>query len=177
MRSILPTAAAVVLLGLALALGYGIYQKAYLSKPQPSTSNQLQSTLPPTPQVRNNPSWVASLSAIEQSYFNTPTASSSSTEKQEYYNLLSESGKKGPNIRIGKDCQPTPLTYSVGSEMTVKFVNADSQTHTIILGKDDEKTISADEAVTVNIKEDKRGHVSGYGCDSYKLVGFLIIAP
>lgn len=141
-------------------------QQASQTNPQSNTQSGQPQTL----------TWKQSLSADEQAIYNTPNAQSSAEEKSKHASLVLKLSQTSDMIHIANNCRPYPLVYSV-KNFSVKFVNDDTVEHTIILGKNQSYTLAPKASQTITIQKDKANTISGYGCDTFSPVGFLVIGP
>lgn len=128
-----------------------------------------------TDAASDKPPWVASLSSLEQSFFDVPKGDAADEEKGKFVQLLRQNTKTSDQLIMKEGCRPDNLVFSVSVLLEVSIKNDDSLDHTVRFLKEGSFTISPGEAVNVKIDEFRKGRVFGYACDEMPLVGFMVV--
>lgn len=166
-----------ILLAVALVLGYAIYVKMPKTSQSNITPQETQSspaTRAPeaaTTSATRRPPWIASLSEADKALFNTPSSDASDEVKRKFSENLRSNAKSVPEITISKDCRPSPIAYSVDKSLSFKVKNTDTVQHKVFIYQSSQHVIEPSSTVTITLE--KKGSIS-YGCDLYIPVGFLV---
>lgn len=155
----------VVLVIIAIILGYAVYNQQQNKLPSSSTSL----TTPPIPLTSN-------LTEEEKFILNPPSATASSDLKKKHADTIAKLAKEGSSLEI-KDCKPNILVLQVkqGSDLVAK--NLDSVKHRLIFDSEHIFELPASGSKTINVDFKYGTGDYGFVCEGIGLTGFLHIIP
>lgn len=159
----------VILALIALVLIFAIYTK---TQPQQQSAGNQTSSPRPTLLPAQPPPWFTTLSESDRALFNNPSQDASPSAKRNFVDQLKVNAQKATEVSIGKDCKPSAIVLLTDQTLTFKIKNADTVSHKIQAGPDNQFDIEAGGTSTAKLSE--KGTVVNLGCDTYSRVGFII---
>ena len=155
----------IILIGIAIILGYAIYSQHVQKQPPVLSPNSTQQRLLP-----------ANLTDDEHFILNPPSSDASRSAKDKHAQTVAKLAIVGSNIQI-TNCKPSPLVLQVklGSEFTI--TNKDSTSHNITFDEEHTYKVSANGNLTIKAEFKYGAGDYGYVCEGVGLVGFIHVAP
>lgn len=149
----------VILLGIAVFLGYQIYKQTRVSQ----VSQSQEASFPPTSGDQNMTESPKTQEVdIDTALKQFPTSDSSEEERKKFTDYMLSIGEKTDILTI-TSCNPTPQISTIKKGDNLKIVNQDNVDHKLNIYQKD-ISIQANTTTTVNVDWGPGGF--GYVCDN-----------
>ena len=157
----------IILIAIALVLGYAIYSQRIANQPKLTPERSLS----PSPKLLPS-----ELTEQEKTLLNPPSSDAPQEERDKHDALAAKLSKESDSLDI-TDCHSNPLVVRAKINQDLTLKNKEDIDRKLIFDADHQYSIPKNSTTTIKVDFGKGPGLYGYVCEGVGLTGFILVTP